>query len=331
MNDYITLILGIACAGIGGELFVRGTVGLAHWARVSPGIIGVTIVAFATSSPELSVSINAAMAGEPQIALGDALGSNVVNVALILAMALVISGIQSSRGSVKRDFPVALLVPVITGVLFLDGVLSRLDGLLMLSLFFAWLIGAVLEARKQRRAMEAASGEHHGWIAALFCVIGLASLIAAGNLIVTGARAIAVTFGIDEFIIGTTIVAVGTSTPELATTVIAKLRKQDEVGLGTVLGSNIFNGLFIIAVASIIHPIAVNEHEVAVTLVFGLLALAFTYPTRGGFIGRRRGIILLLLYAIYLITIIQLQAANNSLATDGKKSSVLSAAIHRLT
>lgn len=121
MNDYPAFFLGVVCAGIGGELFVRGAVGVAHWARVSPGIIGATVAAFATSSPELSVSINAAIAGQPQIALGDALGSNVVNVALILALALVISGIQSPRDSVKRDFPVALLIPISTGVLLLDG------------------------------------------------------------------------------------------------------------------------------------------------------------------------------------------------------------------
>jgi cation:H+ antiporter len=102
MNDYFALILGVVCAGIGGEIFVRGAVGLASWARVSPGIIGATVAAFATSSPELSVSINAAMAGKPLIALGDALGSNVVNVALILALALIISGIQSPRALDKR-------------------------------------------------------------------------------------------------------------------------------------------------------------------------------------------------------------------------------------
>jgi len=278
MNDYIALIPGIICAGIGGELFVRGTVGLAHWARVSPGIIGVTIAAFATSSPELSVSINAAMAGEPQIALGNALGSNIVNVALILAIALAISGIRSPRDSVKRDFPVALLVPLITGALFLDGMLSRLDGLLMLSLFLAWLSAAVIETRKQRSATEAASGEHHGWIAVRFCVIGLVSLIAAGNLIVAGARAIAVTLGIDEFLIGATVAAIGMTAPELATIVIAKLRKQDEVGLGTILGSNIFNGLLIIGVASIMHPTVVDQREVAGALAFGLIALVFIYP-----------------------------------------------------
>jgi cation:H+ antiporter len=308
MNDYATLILGVVCAGIGGELFVRGAVGLAHWARVKPGIIGATVAAFATSSPELSVSINAALAGKPQIALGDALGSNVVNVALILALALVISGIQSSRDSVKRDFPVALLIPIITGVLFLDGELSGFDGVLMLGMFIVWLVATIIEARKQRSAADEVLGAHRGWRVALACVAGLAFLVTAGNLIVAGAKGIALSFGIDEFVIGATIVAVGTSVPELATAVIAKFRGHDEVGLGTILGSNIFNGIFIVAVAAIIHPITVPWREVAVALVFGLVALVFAYPTRTGFIERRRGVLLLVLYAVYLATILQRQA-----------------------
>lgn len=305
MNDYVALLLGVVCAGLGGELFVRGAVGLAHWARIAPGIIGATVAAFATSSPELSVSINAALAGKPQIALGDALGSNVVNVALILGLALVISGIQSPRDSVKRDFPVALLIPIITGVLFLDGELSRFDGILMLSMFLAWLVAAVIEARKQRSAAEEVLGEHRRWLVVLSCVAGLIFLVVAGHLIVAGARGIAISFGIDEFIIGATVVAVGTSVPELATTVMAKLRGHDEVGLGTILGSNIFNGIFIVAVAAIIHPITVAWHEVAIALVFGFVALVFTYPTRTGFIERRRGILLLVLYAVYLAAIVQ--------------------------
>ena len=309
MNDYFALFFGVVCAGIGGELFVRGAVGLAFWARISPGIIGATVVAFATSSPELSVSINAALAGKPQIGLGDALGSNVVNVALILGLALLISGIQSPRDSVKRDFPVALLIPIITGVLFLDGELSRFDGLLMLGMFIAWLVAAVIEARKQRSAAEEVIGEHRRWLVVVLCVTGLAFLVAAGNLIVAGARGIAISFGIDEFIIGATIVAVGTSVPELATTIIAKLRGHDEVGLGTILGSNIFNGLLIVAVAAMIHPITVPWREVAIALVFGLVALVFAYPTRKGFIGRGRGVLLLMLYVVYLATILQYQAA----------------------
>jgi len=308
MNDYVVLALGVVCAGIGGELFVRGAVGLGHWARVSPGIIAATVVAFATSSPELAVSVSAAMAGRPQISLGDVLGSNVVNVALILALALSISGIQSPRDSVKRDFPVALLVPVITGVLILDGVLSRTDGLLMLGMFLAWLVAAVVEARKQRSAAEEVIGERRGWLAIILFIIGFAFLVAAGRLIVGGAKGVAISFGIDEFVIGATIVAVGTSVPELATTVIAKLRGHDEVGLGTILGSNIFNGLFIIAVAAVIFPISVDWRKVAIPLVFGLLAVAFIFPTRRGFIGRWRGLSLLALYAVYLAIILQRQA-----------------------
>lgn len=305
MNQYLAFALGVVFAGVGGELFVRGTVGLAHWARVSPGIIGATVAAFATSSPELSVSVSSAMAGQPQIALGDSLGSNVVNVVLILALALVISGIQSPRGSLKRDFPVALLVPILTGVLFLDGELSRVDGFLMLGLFAIWIAATVVEARRQRSAADEVLGEHNKWLVGVSCAGGFAFLVAAGKLIVMGAKGIAVSFGIDEFIIGATIVAVGTSVPELATTIVAKLRGHDEVSLGTILGSNIFNGLFIIAVAAVIHPIAVAWREVAVALVFGLLAVVCSYPPRSGFIERRRGVLLLSLYASYLAAILQ--------------------------
>jgi len=305
MNDYVALILGVVCAGIGGEFFVRGAVGLAHWARVSPGIIGATVVAFATSSPELTVAINAALAGRPQISFGDALGSNVVNVALILAIALLISGIQCPRNSIKRDFPVALLVPVIIGVLFLDGVLSRIDGLLLLGMFLAWLIAVTIEARKQRSAAEKVLGERRGWLAIILSAVGLVLLVAAGRLIVAGAKGIAISFGVDEFVIGAVIVAVGTSVPELATTVVAKLRGHDELGLGTILGSNIFNGLLIVPVAAVISPISVDLRKVAVALVFGLLAVVFTFPTRRGFIERRRGVLLLVLYAVYLATILQ--------------------------
>lgn len=303
--DYLFLILGIACAGFGGELFVRGSVGLAHSLRIPPGIVGATVAAFATSSPELSVSVSSALARVPQIALGDALGSNVVNVALILALALIIAGIRCPRDSVKRDYTVALLIPVITGVLMLDGQVSRCDGAILLGVFVAWLAAVIIEARRQRSAAEEVLGERKLGRAIAACVVGLALLIAAGAFIVNGARAIATAFGIDEFVIGATVVAVGTSLPELATAIIAKLRGHDEVGLGTVLGSNIFNGVFIIGVAASIHPITVAWREVTVALVFGFLAVAFTFPLRGGMIERRRGFLLLVLYAVYLGVLLQ--------------------------
>ena len=305
MNDYVTLTLGFVCAAVGGELFLRGTVGIAHWARVSPGIIGATVVAFATSSPELTVSISAALAGTPQISIGDALGSNVVNVALILGAVVAISGIQTPRSSLKRDFLLALLIPAVTLVMLLDGVLSRIDGLLLVGMFLAWFVAVIAEARKQRSAAEKLLGEQRGWLAAMLSVAGLVLLIAAGRLVVNGAKGIAVAFGLNEFTIGATVVAVGTSIPELATTVIAKLRGHDEVGLGTILGSNIFNGLLIVGVAAIIYPIDIGWQKVAATLIFGMLAVALTFPTGHGFIERRRGVLLLTLYAAYVITVLQ--------------------------
>lgn len=309
LSPLVALALGVLCAGIGGELFVRGAVGLARWARISPGIIGATVAAFATSSPELAVAVNAALAGTPQIALGDALGSNVVNVALILALGLVMSGIRAPRDTLRRDFPVALLAPVITGILLFDGVLSRGDGLVLLAVFLWWMVAAINEARRQRSVAGAVLGERRHWLALVYCALGLAFLAAAGSYIVTGARGIAAAFGVDEFVIGATLVALGTSAPELAAVLIAKLRGHDEVGLGTILGSNIFNGLFIIAVAAVISPIAMPWREVAVALTCGLLAVVCTWPGRGGYIGRRRGVLLLIIYGLYLAAVILSQVA----------------------
>ncbi|CAG7855848.1 hypothetical protein MCAMS1_00125 [biofilm metagenome] len=304
MNDYLSLFLGIVCAGLGGELFVRGAVGLALWARVSPGIVGATVAAFATSSPELSVSVTAAASGYPQIGLGDALGSNVVNIALILALALIISGMHCHSDSVKRDFPVAVCVPVITGLLLLDGELSRLDGLFMISCFMVWLVWIIKDASQQRKASVTRGEKYNLKKTLIECSSGLVLLFLAGRLIVNGAKDIAISFGIPEFIIGATVVAVGTSVPELATTVIAKLRGHDEVGLGTILGSNIFNGLLIVSVAAIIHPIVIAWDQVVVALVFGLAAIVIIYPFRNGYIGSKRGTFLLVLYLFYVAFLI---------------------------
>lgn len=303
MQDFAYLALGVVLAAMGGELFVRGAVGLARATRVSGAIIGATVAAFATSSPELSVAINASLEQRPQIALGDALGSNVVNVALILGLALLISPIHSPPGSVRRDFPVALAVPVVIAVLCFDGMLSRAEGVLLLGLFIAWLAAALIEARRQR-GEDPGTAAPGGLVAAALGAAGLVLLFASGRLIVIGARGIAESFGISEFTIGATLVAIGTSVPELATAVIAKLRGHDEIGLGTVLGSNIFNCLWIVPVAALIHPIALDWREVAVALAAGLLAMAVVFPPRHGHIGKIRGGLLLAIYAGYTLAIL---------------------------
>jgi cation:H+ antiporter len=300
----MALLLGVICAGAGGELFVRGAVGISIWARVSASIIGATVVAFCTSSPELSVAIGSALAGKPEISLGDAVGSNVVNVALILALALCISSIRIPRSSIRRDYSVALFVPVLLGVLGLDGVISRLEGGLLLALFTAWFLAVTLAARRERSACGALPGKVNPTLAGLELVTGLGFLVGSGHMIVAGARGIAATFGIPDFIIGASVVALGTSAPEFATTIISKLRRHDEIALGGILGSNIFNGLLIVGTAAIICPIRVEQGQVAVALIAGLAATLLTFPSASGILGRHRGVILLLIYLIYLAAMI---------------------------
>ncbi len=305
MGDYLILLAGLAAAAIGGELFVRGAVGLAKWARVPAGIIAATIAAFATSSPELAVSVGSALEGTPQIALGDALGSNVVNIAVILSVALAFSAINAPKDTVKRDFPVALLAPILTGILLIDGEISRLDGAVMLLVFAAWIVAVVLEVRKQRASFEHLPATKGKALILISAFGGLACLVLAGHLIVTGAKSIALSYGLDAFIVGATVVAVGTSMPELATVIISKLRGHEEIGLGMILGSNIFNNLWIVAVAALITPMTgLPVGEVAVGLGFGVVTVALTFPGRDGIIGRTRGLILFALYIAYLITIL---------------------------
>lgn len=301
MHPLLSLLIGIACAGVGGDLFVRGTVGVATWLRIPPGIVGATIAAFATSSPELSVSINAARAGVPQIALGDALGSNVVNIGLVLALALLFAPIKASEGSLKRDFPVALFAPILTALMLMDGVLSRWDGITLLTLFAGWILLSAIETRKARDATQRVLGEKNRVSAALAGLFGLGLLIVAGQFIVTGGKWVGESLGWSPFVVGAIIVAIGTSVPELATTIISRLRGHDEIGLGTIIGSNIFNGMFIISIAAIIHPIEVNLRNVLLGLAFGVAMVLIAVPRKGGIVPRRRGAILLTLYAVYLV------------------------------
>lgn len=312
MTEYVLLIVvGLLCAGGGGELFIRGAVGLATWARIPAGIVGATVAAFATSSPELSVAISSSLAGHPQISIGDAVGSNVVNIGAILGIALLISPTAAPREGLRRDFPVALLVPFAIGLLALDGGLSRFDGIVLLSLFTAWLVATVFEARRARAAV--LEGEATTEVlsvkpsaAVLFSLLGLALLVVSGRTIVSGAVGIASAYGLDPFVIGATLVAVGTSVPELATTVLAKIRGHEEVALGTVLGSNIFNGLFVVGLAAILSPMRLSLVSVISGLVTGAVLTICAYPPASGVLERRRGALLLALYVVYVAVLLQL-------------------------
>jgi cation:H+ antiporter len=268
--------------------------------RLPKLLVATTLAAFATSSPELTVSSMAALAGKPEIGLGDALGSNVVNIALILGLALLFGSLSTRFAEIRRDFLLALSVPVLTLFLALDGMLSRAEGALLLVLFAVWLTLAARQAIAHRREVQAnAQAIGQPLSTALYLIAGLACLILAGRLFVTGASGIAVALGVHAYVIGALVVAIGTSLPELVTTLLARLRGHDDVGLGTLLGSNLFNGLAIVGVAAAIHPIQAPVGEIAAALVFGVLSMLLILP-RAGVIPRRRGLALLTAYAAFV-------------------------------
>jgi cation:H+ antiporter len=303
--EVLALAVGLAFAGVGGELFVRAAVGIAAWARVPAGVIGATVAAFATSTPEVSVAVGAALAEKPEIALGDGLGSNVVNVALVLGLALLIGPIIAPRESTRRDVPFAVLIPLATIVLALDGGVSRIDGVILISVFTAWLVLTTLGARRERSAAVEVLAERSHVKSIFEMLAGLAFLVAAGRLIVFGAQGVGEEIGLDAFVIGATFVAVGTSTPELATTLIARVRGHSEIGLGTIIGSNIYNGGFVIALAALIHPIDVSFREVGAAIAFGLALVALLLNARG-LLGRRLGLLFLALYLGYVTVLISI-------------------------
>lgn len=301
------LLLGIALAAVGGELFLRGIVGIASWARIPAGIIGATVGAFATSSPELSVAVNAALEGRPTIALGDALGSNLVNVGLVLGVALVLVGLRADRREIRRDLPVALLAPAVTFVLALDGRLDRIDGVVLLLVFTAWLTGSAWQAWRARSAAPAVLGEHRHGAAVLGVVAGLVALVLAGRFVVVAAKGIGDALGLDTFVVGATLVALGTSTPELATVVVSARRGRDEVGLGTVLGSNIFNNLWIVGLVVLLRPADVDG-VLLVVLAVSAVMVAAVVPGPQAWLGRRRGVLLLAMYSAHLALLLALGA-----------------------
>ncbi|WP_395742466.1 sodium:calcium antiporter [Prosthecobacter sp.] len=295
------LLAGVVLAWFGGELFVRGGVGLAAWARWPTAVIGVTVAAFGTSSPELMVAIHAAHDGVPQISLGDVLGSNVVNVSLVLGLVLSLSAMKAEDSGVMRDWFVSLLVPGVVYALLIDGWFSRADAAIMMGVFFVWLMVVINHARAHAAknpapAEKVAVGRMLG-----FSLLGLLLLIGAAQFVVHGGRAVALALGWSPFIVGAVIVALATSTPELATTLIARMRGHHDVGLGNILGSSIFNALFIASVAALIHPYKVNLSEIMPSLIFGALTTLLIIPGPGGHIGRWRGVLLLGIYVVYVM------------------------------
>ena len=231
------------------------------------------------------------------------LGSNVVNIALVLALVLSLSGMKAEDPGVRRDWACALAVPFIMAAVLWDGWFSRLDALVLVGLFAAWLTMVVRNARKYRARNKeevVEAGQASKLKIAMQVVAGLALLMVAAQFVVLGGKGVAQALGWSPFMVGAVVVAVATGIQELATTIIARLRGHHDVGLENILGSNVFNALFVASVAGLIHPYAVKLRELMPSLVFGIVTTLMILPGRGGGMGRWRGFVLLGLYAVYV-------------------------------
>ena len=271
-------------------------------------LVATGLAALATSSPELTVSTIAALAGQPEIGLGDALGSNVVNIALLFGLALLFGPIRIEHRELSRDYVFSVAIPLLTFWLAADGLISRSEGGLLLLTFALWmtlLIRAGLAWRKLDAVANADADTTRQncspWRSLVFGIAGLAALIVAGRLFVASATDIAIAFGVDAFIVGATVVAIGTSLPELVTVLLARVRGHDDIGVGTLLGSNLFNGMAIVGVTASISPIHALPVEVDVALGVGVLSLLMLIPGRDGVISRRRGLMLLAIYSVFVM------------------------------
>ncbi len=309
----LKLAAGIVLLYYGAEYLVRGSVMLARKSGISTLVIGLTFVAFGTSAPELVVSVASALRGQPDISLGNVIGSNICNIALILGLCAVISPMACAKELLKFDVLVMLRATLLfTGVYYLCGGLNRISGILFLICLILYVIRSIFagrrDARKEELSAEPEKKKYILFFAILFCIGGLAGLVFGADLFVDGSVTLARMFHIPEAVIGLTLVAVGTSLPELATSLVAACRHENDIAIGNVVGSNIFNILAILGIAPIIKPIAGNsispvDFGVMLFVSFALAGILWIGKAK---ISRKSGIFLFAVYLLYLAWLIRI-------------------------
>ena len=299
---YVLFVIGLAALLAGGEFLVRGASAIARAFHLSPLLIGLTIVGFGTSAPEMLVSVQAALAGQPGIAIGNVIGSNIGNVLLILGISALIAPLIIPGRKLWRDLAFMLLATGVIWAMLLDGQVSRLDGLILAAGLVAFLVTAFVVGSGHAPEGDGIETFGPNWKPWLITGAGLVALVIGARLLVDSATTLARDFGISEAVIGLTIVAVGTSLPELATSVIAALRKHTEISVGNIVGSNIFNIFGILGITALIAPIPAEARFAAVDMWWaaassvGLAVVAFVL----GGLPRIAGAGLLAAYGAYL-------------------------------
>jgi cation:H+ antiporter len=313
--DYVFLLLGLVVLIFGGEFLVKGAVGFSTAMKISPLIVGMTIVAFGTSAPELLVSLTSALDGNPGIAVGNVMGSNIANIALVLGITVLIFPIIADKHTKRIDLPVMIFATLLFVYFIQDGWIVMYEGIIMLVVIVAFTIFLINKGRKQpvlEEVCEIVEKAPKNWKSILFLLLGFVGLYFGADWFIQGAVGIAEKFLMDnpnkDVIIGVTIVAFGTSAPELVASTVAAYRKQTDISVGNLIGSNIFNILVVLGVTSIVTPLKVSSEarEFDLFWMVGIALLLVALIAVGSKIGRLKGAILLSTYVAY-ITIILLR------------------------
>ena len=305
--EYVWLVVGFILLIKGADYFVDGSSSVAKKLKVPSLIIGMTIVAMGTSLPECSVSISAALAGKNGLAISNAVGSNIFNLMVVCGFCTLFCPLAVDKKTLKKEFPFSVLVAII--LLILGGIgmiLGRVDGIILLVVFAGFLYSMVSSAKKARA--EGENTEEYKILPVSKCILfiigGIAAIVLGGNLVVDSASTIAANFGMSDTLIGLTVVAFGTSLPELVTSAVAAKKNEVDMALGNVIGSNIFNILLVLGVSAAISPVVFameNIIDIIVLVVMSIIVLFFAWSKQK--IVRSEGIIMLVMYAAYMVYI----------------------------
>ncbi|ART79776.1 calcium/sodium antiporter [Oceanisphaera avium] len=306
------IVVGLIILVWSADRFVDGASATASYAGMPPLLIGMIVVGFGTSAPEIVVSVISSLEGNPGLALGNAYGSNIANIGVILGITALISPIKVHSQVLRKELPVLLVISLLSLALVWNGMLSRVDAIILLAVFALLMAWSIRQAMAQPQDKLAAEEEQvideqamTAKAAIIWLVLGLVLLVASSRLLVWGAVNIAQAFGVSDLIIGLTIVAIGTSLPELASSIVAIRKNQHDLAIGNVIGSNLFNTLVVVGLAGVISPLPVasevisRDFLVMIGLTVSLFVLGYGFKKRQGRINRIEGALLLLVYISY--------------------------------
>ncbi len=310
---YFLLVVGLVTLILGGEVLVKGAVNLAYRFRLSTLVVGMTIVSFGTSAPELLVSLKAALTGHPDIAIGNVVGSNMANLALVLGMTAMIWPIAVDRNSIRFDWPMMMSMSVLLFLFMLDGELVFYEGGILFTALASYTFFLIWKSRKEGKAKE--ESEDYGVSGnvirdVIFIAVGCLALALGADWLVDGAVEVARGFGVSDLVISVTIVAFGTSAPELITSLLAAFRQHSDISIGNLIGSNVFNISAILGITSMVTKIPINQDVMNFDIfwVLGVSFIIFPMMLRNRTISRVEGAALFGLYIAYIVALFIYQA-----------------------